>query len=77
MFPLTGVIERGENIHFETKDSNKLFSLYKIFLVGLFLSDEKDHIMLENTNFINATSISSQTDKLSDGAISVRFDPSS
>lgn len=33
--------------------------------------------MLENTNFINATSISSQTDKLSDGAISVRFDPSS
>jgi hypothetical protein len=49
-------------------------SLYKLFLIGLFLSDEKDRMMLNSTNFINATQITNHTNKLSDGAISLRFD---
>ena len=77
MFPVKGVVERGENIHFETTDSNKFFSIYKLFLIGVFLTDEKDQILLRNTNFINATEISDQVNKLQDGAISVRFDTES
>lgn len=61
-------------MEFWTRDSNKLVSLYKLFLVGVFLSGEKDKMDLKNTNFVNATQITSHTDRLSDGAISVRFD---
>ena len=77
MHPIEGYIEKGENVEFWTRDSNKLVSLYKLFLVGLFMSGEKDKMYLENTNFVNATKISPQTNDLSDGAISVRFDSES
>lgn len=71
---ISGELEKCQNVTFWTKDSDKLTSLYKLFLIGLFLTDEKDRMSLNATNFINATEISSHTNKLSDGAISLRFD---
>jgi hypothetical protein len=38
---ITGPIQKAQNIEFWTKDSGKLTSLYKLLLIGLFLSDEK------------------------------------
>jgi hypothetical protein len=38
------------------------------------MSDEKEKIKLDNTNFVKATIISKHTNKLADGAISLRFD---
>ena len=64
-------------MEFWTRDSNKLISLYKLFLVGIFLSGEKDKMVLKDTNFINATEITPHTNSLSDGAISLRFDDQS
>jgi hypothetical protein len=43
-------------------------------LLGLFIYGEKDTLALDSTNFINAISISSNLNGLSDGAISMRFD---
>lgn len=74
---IEGDLEKATNVEFWTKDSDKLTSLYKILLIGLFLSDEKDRIQLNSTNFINATQVCEHTDKLSDGAISLRFDDES
>lgn len=38
---------------------------------------EKDVMTLESTNFISATSLSQNLNKLTDGAISMRLDESS
>jgi len=46
-------------------------------MLGLFIYGERDLLMLENTNFINATVISANLNDLSDGAISMRFDQTS
>lgn len=70
-------MEKATNVEFWTKDSDKLTSLYKILLIGLFLSDEKDRMELRATNFINASEICEHTNKLSDGAVSLRFDDES
>ena len=43
-------------------------------MLGLFIYGEKDHLGLENTNFINATELSPNLNSMSDGAISLRFD---
>lgn len=43
-------------------------------MLGLFIYGEKDHIVLENSNFIEAIRISEHLNNLSDGAISLRFD---
>lgn len=56
---VSGSYEKAENIEFWTKDSSKLASFFKLMLVGLFMSDEKDKLPLRETNFINATQISS------------------
>jgi len=69
-----GVYEKADNIEFWTKDSSKFASFFKLMLVGLFMSDEKDKLPLRETNFVNASEISSHLDKLCDGAISLRFD---
>jgi hypothetical protein len=72
-----GTLEKCENIEFWTKDSSKFASFYKLMLVGLFMSDEKDKIALRETNFINASQISDHLNQLCDGAISLRFDDES
>jgi hypothetical protein len=36
---IEGELEKATNVEFWTKDSDKLTSLYKILLIGLFLSD--------------------------------------
>jgi hypothetical protein len=46
----------------------------EIIMLGLFIHGEKDIMTLESTNFISATSISQNLNKLSDGAISMRLD---
>ena len=46
-------------------------------LLGLFIYGEMDQLMLESTNFVNATAISPNLNALSDGAISMRFDQTS
>jgi hypothetical protein len=74
---ITGTLEKSQNVEFWTKDSGKLSNFYKLILIGLFLSDEKDKLLLTSTNFINATSISPHINRLIDGAISLRFDDSS
>jgi hypothetical protein len=50
-------LEKVTNVEFWTKNSDKMTSLYKLLLIGLFLSGEKDRMMLNSTNFINATQI--------------------
>lgn len=77
MDTITGVFEKSQNVEFWTKDSSKFANFYKLLLVGLFLSDEKDKMVLTSTNFINATDITPHASHLSDGAISLRFDESS
>lgn len=44
-------------------------------MLGLFIYGEKDNLTLTDTNFINAMHISPNLNSLSDGAISLRFDP--
>lgn len=46
-------------------------------MLGLFIYGEKDHLELESTNFISATTISGNMNRLMDGAISMRFDSTS
>lgn len=46
-------------------------------MLGLFIYGERDHLELESTNFISATSISGNLNRLMDGAISMRFDSTS
>jgi hypothetical protein len=41
-----GTYEKAENIEFWTKDSSKFASFFKLLLVGLFMSDEKDKLPL-------------------------------
>ena len=45
-----------------------------MIMLGLFIYGEKDNITLEKTNFVNAMYISPNLNRLSDGAISLRFD---
>jgi len=58
-------------------DSNRLNNFFELIMLGLFIYGERDLLMLENTNFINATVISANLNDLSDGAISMRFDQTS
>lgn len=74
MDTIVGTLEKGENIEFWTKDSSKFASFFKILLVGMFLSEEKDKIPLQSTNFINATNVTTHLNELCDGALSLRFD---
>lgn len=46
-------------------------------MLGLFIYGEKDTLNLTSTNFISATSISPNLQRLMDGAISMRFDSTS
>ena len=46
-------------------------------MLGLFIYGEHDTLKMDATNFVNATTLSDRTNKLSDGAISMRFDQSS
>jgi len=43
-------------------------------MLGLFILGERDSVLLEDANFIDATSISANLNSRSDGAISLRFD---
>lgn len=74
---IRGEIEKSQNISFVARDSSRLNNFFELILLGLFIYGEHDHLMLENTNFINATEISSNLNDLSDGAISMRFDQTS
>lgn len=74
---IRGEIEKGRNVSFVAKDSNRLNNFFELIMLGLFIYGEHDLLQLENTNFINATEISPSLNDLSDGAISMRFDQTS
>lgn len=70
-------MEKSANISFIARDSNRLNNFFELILLGLFIYGEMDQLMLESTNFVNATEISPNLNDLSDGAISMRFDQTS
>lgn len=74
---IRGEFEKSKNISFVSKDSSRLNNFFELIMLGLFIYGEKDHLSLDSTNFINAISISPNLNKLSDGAISMRFDQTS
>jgi hypothetical protein len=71
---IKGEIESSKRVTFITKDSDRLTNFFEIIMLGLFIHGEKDALELESTNFISATSVTQNLNKLSDGAISLRLD---
>lgn len=72
-----GFQEKIPNFSFNIRDSSRLTSLLELLLVGFYVHGEHNSIVLEETNFINATEISKNLNYLCDGAISFRFDDKS
>jgi hypothetical protein len=70
-------MEKSQHMSFISKDSNRLNNFFELMMLGLFIYGERDTLSLEDTNFINATSISPNLNALTDGAISMRFDETS
>ena len=67
-------MEKTKDLTFSTRDVGRLARMKDILMIGLGLMDENHEIELKNTNFINATRISPNLNKLCDGAVSLRFD---
>ena len=59
------------------KDSSRMTNLIELLMLGFYMKEEHDSVVLEQTNIINATEISKNLNYLCDGAISFRFDEGS